>query len=69
MTRDHFRTDNTEGYTTDDLACLNDLFHAMCTTENVDPVDGEKSHLDHLGEKILAAYDAGKVAGIVEVGR
>jgi hypothetical protein len=69
MTRDYFRADNTEGYTVDDLACLNDLFRAMCATEGVDPVEGEKSHLDHLGARVLAAYDKVKASGIVQIGR
>lgn len=69
MTINRFRDDNTEGYSATDLANLNDLFRAMCITEGVDPVDGDESHLDHLAERVLAAYDDSHGSGIVEIGR
>lgn len=66
---DRFRSDNTEGYDSADLANLNDLFRAMCATEGVDPADGEPSHLDHIAERVQAAYDDSHGSGIVQIGR
>ncbi len=68
MARDYFRTDNTEGYTADDLANLNDLFRAICAADGVDPNDPDAA-LDAIGERVLAAYDAGRDSGVVQIGR
>ena len=67
MTR--FNQNNTENYSDADLATLNDLFRAMCVAEGVDPVDGEKSHLDHIAERVCAAYDESHGSGVVTIGR
>jgi hypothetical protein len=57
-----FTDQNTEGYSADDLACLNDQFDrevarqadAMAAMDD----DVRKSHEDHIAELILAEFDA-----------
>ena len=63
-----FRQDNTEGYSDADLATLNLDFLDACAAEDVDPVDGDKSHLDHIAERVLAAYDDDKWVRDLTVG-
>jgi hypothetical protein len=58
-----FRTDNTEGYTGDELAELNDAFNQILAEEHAaDSVNEEacKSHEDYIAEQLLVRYDAGK---------
>lgn len=55
-----FTTDNTEGYTADDLAILNAAWESLPLT-NIDPDElAGKSLLDHVAEQLLAEFDAGK---------
>lgn len=65
---DCFRDDNTDGYDADELAQLNTLFAEFCATEGVDPDDADKSHLDRIAERVLAAYDDIRRLGIEQVG-
>ena len=55
-----FRADNTEGYSAADLEILNARFLAECAEADVDPVDGEKSHIDNIAERVLEAFDTGR---------
>ena len=57
MTTHRFTADNTEGYTAADLAALNDRFYQWCAVRDIDLIDGDKSLLDHISERILAEYD------------
>lgn len=52
-----FRTDNTEGYDTADLAALNEAFDIIMSYEDCE--DSDKSHRDAVAEALLARYDRG----------
>jgi len=57
-TTTYYTEDNTEGYSTAGLADLNARFAAACGAEGVDPVEGDKSHLDHVAERVQAEFDS-----------
>ena len=61
MANQRFNADNTEGYTAAELRYLNGVFSERCLAEGVDPdgEDTEKSHIDHISERVLADYDSG----------
>lgn len=55
-----FTEQNTEGYSREDLAFLNDQFEReICRVRIALPMDDDarKSHEDHLAEMILADFD------------
>jgi hypothetical protein len=60
---EHFRRDNTEGYDAADLAALNAAWTRITAHgapgEDEDDI-GVRSMLNHWGEQLLAAYDAGR---------
>ena len=60
MTR--FTTDNSEGYTAEQLATLNARFdaHMAANAElaDSDVVDSRQSYEDHIAETLLAEFDA-----------
>ena len=58
----HFRSDNTGGYNTDDLAALNAAWEQIIGHGAQDESDSmeAKSLVDHWSERLLAAYDNGK---------
>lgn len=49
-----FTTDNTEGYSARDLKTLNAEFDRRVAAEGAT----DKSHLDHIAERVLADFDA-----------
>lgn len=58
MTIIRYTDDNTEGYSAADLATLNAEFDRACMELDIDPDAADKSMLDAVAERILAAYDA-----------
>lgn len=58
MTTHRFTADNTEGYSAADLDTLNVEFKRACMELDIDADDTNKSLLDAVAERILAAYDA-----------
>ena len=57
---DRFRHDNTEGYSSPDLAELNARFIARCQHYHVDldSTDvGEQSRADAIAEQVMAGFD------------
>lgn len=54
----YFRTDNTQGYSAEQLAELNHRFTREVEAQGADLDDeDQKSLLDHIGERVLAGFD------------
>lgn len=56
-----FRMDNTDGYSADELAELNDAWNALTTYDQLNGMNdfSRNEYFKHLTERLHQAYDAG----------